>query len=109
MCVFVLCMYLMCVWVSDVCVLMIVCVSEFLLEVMSGGCSDVLLWSVFSCLLLLTVDPLFFSQCHAVYGTRVCVCMIHMNSLLTLKSVALHQSDCKCVCVFEVWSRWFAL
>lgn len=45
-----------------------VCVSEFLLEVMSSGCSDVLLWSVFSCLLLLSEDPLFFSQCHAVYG-----------------------------------------
>ncbi|XP_048013146.1 meiosis inhibitor protein 1-like [Megalobrama amblycephala] len=41
---------------------------EFLLEVMSSGCSDVLLWSVFSCLLLLSEDPLFFSQCHAVYG-----------------------------------------
>uniref|UniRef100_A0A9J8C784 Meiosis inhibitor protein 1 n=1 Tax=Cyprinus carpio carpio TaxID=630221 RepID=A0A9J8C784_CYPCA len=43
---------------------------EFLLEVMSGGCSDVLLWSVFSCLLLLSEDPLFFSQCHAVYGVE---------------------------------------
>ncbi|XP_039535133.1 meiosis inhibitor protein 1 isoform X3 [Pimephales promelas] len=41
---------------------------EFLLEVMSSGCTDVLLWSVFSCLLLLSEDPLFFSQCHAVYG-----------------------------------------
>ncbi|XP_016100910.1 meiosis inhibitor protein 1-like [Sinocyclocheilus grahami] len=37
---------------------------------MSGGCSDVLLWSVFSCLLLLSEDPLFFSQCHAVYGVE---------------------------------------
>ncbi|XP_059420091.1 meiosis inhibitor protein 1-like isoform X1 [Carassius carassius] len=43
---------------------------EFLLEVISGGCSDVLLWSVFSCLLLLSEDPLFFSQCHAVYGVE---------------------------------------
>ncbi|XP_043082296.1 meiosis inhibitor protein 1 isoform X2 [Puntigrus tetrazona] len=43
---------------------------EFLLEVMSGGCGDVLLWSVFSCLLLLSEDPLFFSQCHAVYGVE---------------------------------------
>ncbi len=92
MCVFVLCMYLMCVWVSDVCVLMIVCVSEFLLEVMSGGCSDVLLWSVFSCLLLLTVDPLFFSQCHAVYGTRVCVCVYDSHELTSHDEVSSSSS-----------------
>ncbi|XP_056336614.1 meiosis inhibitor protein 1 [Danio aesculapii] len=41
---------------------------EFLLEVLNSSCSDVLLWSVFSCLLLLSEDPLFFSQCHAVYA-----------------------------------------
>uniref|UniRef100_A0A4W5P9V1 Uncharacterized protein n=2 Tax=Salmonidae TaxID=8015 RepID=A0A4W5P9V1_9TELE len=42
-------------------------VPEFLFERLSSG-SEVLLWSVYSCLLLLTEDPLFFSQCHSVYG-----------------------------------------
>ncbi|KAM6957871.1 meiosis inhibitor protein 1 [Aplochiton taeniatus] len=42
-------------------------VPEFLFERLSC-CSEVLLWSVYSCLLLLTEEPLFFSQCHSVYG-----------------------------------------
>nr|XP_046187011.1 meiosis inhibitor protein 1-like isoform X4 [Oncorhynchus gorbuscha] len=42
-------------------------VPEFLFERLNSG-SEVLLWSVYSCLLLLTEDPLFFSQCHSVYG-----------------------------------------
>ncbi|KAM9746473.1 meiosis inhibitor protein 1 [Menidia menidia] len=34
------------------------------------GCSrcEMLLWCVYSCLVLLTEDPLFFSQCHSIYG-----------------------------------------
>ncbi|XP_076000311.1 meiosis inhibitor protein 1 [Genypterus blacodes] len=43
-------------------------VPEFLFECLASSRSEVLLWSVYSCLLLLTEDPLFFSQCHAVYG-----------------------------------------
>ncbi|XP_026181063.1 meiosis inhibitor protein 1 [Mastacembelus armatus] len=42
-------------------------VPEFLFDRLSSN-SEVLLWSVYSCLLLLTEDPLFFSQCHSVYG-----------------------------------------
>ncbi|XP_035255218.1 meiosis inhibitor protein 1-like isoform X3 [Anguilla anguilla] len=42
-------------------------VPEFLYERLCSR-SEVLLWSVYSCLLLLMEDPLFFSQCHSVYG-----------------------------------------
>ncbi|KAJ8387549.1 hypothetical protein AAFF_G00152450 [Aldrovandia affinis] len=42
-------------------------IPEFLCERLCSR-SEVLLWSVYSCLLLLTEDPLFFSQCHSVYG-----------------------------------------
>nr|XP_046270421.1 meiosis inhibitor protein 1-like isoform X4 [Scatophagus argus] len=43
-------------------------VPEFLFERLASSRSEVLLWSVYSCLLLLIEDPLFFSQCHSVYG-----------------------------------------
>uniref|UniRef100_UPI003AAAD747 meiosis inhibitor protein 1 n=1 Tax=Centroberyx gerrardi TaxID=166262 RepID=UPI003AAAD747 len=43
-------------------------VPEFLFERLASSTSEVLLWPVYSCLLLLTEDPLFFSQCHSVYG-----------------------------------------
>ncbi|KAG8006412.1 Meiosis inhibitor protein 1 [Nibea albiflora] len=41
---------------------------EFLFDRLASTSSEVLLWSVYSCLVLLTEDPLFFSQCHSVYG-----------------------------------------
>uniref|UniRef100_A0A8P4KL06 Meiosis inhibitor protein 1 n=1 Tax=Dicentrarchus labrax TaxID=13489 RepID=A0A8P4KL06_DICLA len=43
-------------------------VPEFLFDRLASSSSEVLLWSVYSCLVLLTEDPLFFSQCHSVYG-----------------------------------------
>ncbi|KAM9391746.1 meiosis inhibitor protein 1 [Pholidichthys leucotaenia] len=43
-------------------------VPEFLFDRLACSSNDVLLWSLYSCLLLLTEDPLFFSQCHSVYG-----------------------------------------
>ncbi|KAF3846771.1 hypothetical protein F7725_003849 [Dissostichus mawsoni] len=43
-------------------------VPEFLFDRLASSSSDVLLWSAYSCLVLLTDDPLFFSQCHSVYG-----------------------------------------
>ncbi|XP_034568001.1 meiosis inhibitor protein 1-like isoform X2 [Notolabrus celidotus] len=41
---------------------------EFLFDRLACSSNEVLLWSVYSCLVLLTEDPLFFSQCHSVYG-----------------------------------------
>ncbi|XP_062421844.1 meiosis inhibitor protein 1 [Pungitius pungitius] len=43
-------------------------VPEFLFDRLASSNSEVMLWSAYSCLLLLTDDPLFFSQCHSVYG-----------------------------------------
>ncbi|XP_068434183.1 meiosis inhibitor protein 1 isoform X2 [Clinocottus analis] len=43
-------------------------VTEFLFDRLASCQSEMLLWSVYSCLILLTGDPLFFSQCHSVYG-----------------------------------------
>ncbi|XP_034749095.1 meiosis inhibitor protein 1 isoform X2 [Etheostoma cragini] len=43
-------------------------VPEFLFDRLASSNSEVLLWSAYSCLVLLTNDPLFFSQCHSVYG-----------------------------------------
>ncbi|XP_077940747.1 meiosis inhibitor protein 1 isoform X2 [Gasterosteus aculeatus] len=43
-------------------------VPEFLFDRVASSNSEVMLWSAYSCLLLLTEDPLFFSQCHSVYG-----------------------------------------
>ncbi|XP_044036635.1 meiosis inhibitor protein 1 isoform X2 [Siniperca chuatsi] len=40
---------------------------KFLFDRLASSSSEVL-WSVYSCLVLLTEDPLFFSQCHSVYG-----------------------------------------
>ncbi|KAF5891986.1 meiosis inhibitor protein 1 isoform X1, partial [Clarias magur] len=43
-------------------------IPEFLMERLSSSSSDVLLWCVYTCVLLLCEDALFFSQCHSVYG-----------------------------------------
>ncbi|XP_058509354.1 meiosis inhibitor protein 1 isoform X1 [Solea solea] len=43
-------------------------IPEFLFDRLSSTSSEVLLWSAYSCLVLLTEDPLFFSQCHSIYG-----------------------------------------
>lgn len=45
---------------------------EFLFDRLADTSNEVLLWSVYSCLLLLIEEPLFFSQCHAVYGEGAC-------------------------------------
>ncbi|XP_029364949.1 meiosis inhibitor protein 1 [Echeneis naucrates] len=43
-------------------------VPEFLFDCLASTKSDMLLWSAYSCLVLMTEEPLFFSQCHSVYG-----------------------------------------
>ncbi|XP_047428525.1 meiosis inhibitor protein 1 isoform X2 [Mugil cephalus] len=43
-------------------------VPGFLFDCLACTSNEMLLWSVYSCLVLLTEDPLFFSQCHSVYG-----------------------------------------
>ncbi|XP_040011897.1 meiosis inhibitor protein 1-like isoform X2 [Xiphias gladius] len=43
-------------------------VPEFLFDRLASTNNEVLLWSAYSCLVLLTEDPLFFTQCHSVYG-----------------------------------------
>ncbi|XP_031176654.1 meiosis inhibitor protein 1 isoform X6 [Sander lucioperca] len=48
-------------------------VPEFLFDRLASSNSEVLLWSAYSCLVLLTDDPLFFSQCHSVYGIETLV------------------------------------
>ncbi|XP_068574767.1 meiosis inhibitor protein 1 isoform X2 [Cebidichthys violaceus] len=43
-------------------------IPEFLFDRLASSHNEVLLWFAYSCLVLLTDDPLFFSQCHSVYG-----------------------------------------
>lgn len=43
-------------------------VPEFLFDRLASTKNEVLLWSVYTCLKLLTENPQFFSQCHSVYG-----------------------------------------
>ncbi|XP_073713978.1 meiosis inhibitor protein 1-like [Misgurnus anguillicaudatus] len=40
---------------------------EFLFECVCSS-SEMMLWWIFKCLLLMSEDPQFFSQCHSVYG-----------------------------------------
>ncbi|KAF7220677.1 meiosis inhibitor protein 1-like, partial [Nothobranchius furzeri] len=40
----------------------------FLFDRLAGCNTEMFLWSIYSCLVLLTENPLFFSQCHSVYG-----------------------------------------
>ncbi|XP_023813731.1 meiosis inhibitor protein 1 isoform X4 [Oryzias latipes] len=55
----------------------------FLFERLSSGSCEMLLWSIYSCLVLLTEDPLFFSQCHSVYGIESLVRSLRQSLLLT--------------------------
>ncbi|XP_041830277.1 meiosis inhibitor protein 1 isoform X2 [Melanotaenia boesemani] len=45
----------------------------FLFDRLACSSSEMLLWCVYSCLVLLTEDTLFFSQCHSVYGIEYLV------------------------------------
>ncbi|XP_045889772.1 meiosis inhibitor protein 1 [Micropterus dolomieu] len=58
-------------------------VPEFLFDRLASSNSEVLLWSVYSCLVLLTKDPLFFCQCHSVYGIESLVRSLKESLRLT--------------------------
>ncbi|KGL88161.1 Meiosis inhibitor protein 1, partial [Charadrius vociferus] len=63
-------------------------VPEFLFECLSCN-SEILIWSVYCCLLLLTEERLFFSKCHTVYGIESLV--RSLQRVLQLNNVELHK------------------
>ncbi|NXR12259.1 MEII1 protein, partial [Semnornis frantzii] len=63
-------------------------VPEFLFECLSCN-SEILIWSVYCCLLLLTEERLFFSKCHTVYGIEAL--MRSLQDVLQLNNVELHK------------------
>ncbi|NXH25260.1 MEII1 protein, partial [Myiagra hebetior] len=63
-------------------------VPEFLFECLLCK-SEILIWSVYCCLLLLTEERLFFSQCHTVYGIESLV--RSLQGALLLNNVELHK------------------
>uniref|UniRef100_A0A8D2MFF3 Meiotic double-stranded break formation protein 1 n=1 Tax=Zonotrichia albicollis TaxID=44394 RepID=A0A8D2MFF3_ZONAL len=63
-------------------------VPEFLFECLLCK-SEILIWSVYCCLLLLTEERLFFSKCHTVYGIESLV--RSLRGVLLLNNVELHK------------------
>ncbi|NXA94778.1 MEII1 protein, partial [Melanocharis versteri] len=63
-------------------------VPEFLFECLLCK-SEILIWSVYCCLLLLTEERLFFSKCHTVYGIESLV--RSLQGVLLLNNVELHK------------------
>ncbi|XP_062442567.1 meiosis inhibitor protein 1 [Rhea pennata] len=63
-------------------------VPEFLFECLSCS-NEILIWSVYCCLLLLTEERLFFSKCHTVYGVESLV--RSLRDVLQLNNVELHK------------------
>uniref|UniRef100_H0ZHT2 Meiotic double-stranded break formation protein 1 n=1 Tax=Taeniopygia guttata TaxID=59729 RepID=H0ZHT2_TAEGU len=63
-------------------------VPEFLFECLLCK-SEVVIWSVYCCLLLLTEERLFFSKCHTVYGIESLV--KSLQGVLLLNNVELHK------------------
>ncbi|XP_071588360.1 meiosis inhibitor protein 1 [Heliangelus exortis] len=63
-------------------------VPEFLFECLSCN-SEILIWSVYCCLLLLTEEHLFFSKCHTVYGIESLLRSLRV--VLQLNNVELHK------------------
>ncbi|XP_057673223.1 meiosis inhibitor protein 1 isoform X1 [Corythoichthys intestinalis] len=58
-------------------------IPEFLFDRLANTSSEVLLWSVYSCLVLLIEDPIFSSQCHSVYGIESLVSSLKRAEQLT--------------------------
>ncbi|XP_040516477.1 meiosis inhibitor protein 1 isoform X4 [Gallus gallus] len=63
-------------------------VPEFLFECLMCS-SEILIWSVYCSLLLLTEERLFFSKCHTVYGIESLV--RSLQHVLQLNNVELHK------------------
>ncbi|NWV82347.1 MEII1 protein, partial [Dasyornis broadbenti] len=63
-------------------------VPEFLFDCLLCK-SEILIWSVYCCLLLLTEERLFFSKCHTVYGIESLV--RSLQGVLLLNNVELHK------------------
>ncbi|NWW63847.1 MEII1 protein, partial [Ifrita kowaldi] len=63
-------------------------VPEFLFECLLCK-SEILIWSVYCCLLLLTEERLLFSKCHTVYGIESLV--RSLQGVLLLNNVELHK------------------
>ncbi|KAM9229173.1 meiosis inhibitor protein 1 [Dugong dugon] len=63
-------------------------IPEFLFERLSSS-SEVLIWSVYSCLILLAEEPLFFSKCHTVYGIESVV--RSLQGSLKVNNTELHK------------------
>uniref|UniRef100_A0A8C9FZT3 Meiotic double-stranded break formation protein 1 n=1 Tax=Pavo cristatus TaxID=9049 RepID=A0A8C9FZT3_PAVCR len=63
-------------------------VPEFLFECLMCS-SEILIWSVYCSLLLLTEERLFFSKCHTVYGIESLV--RSLQDVLQLNNVELHK------------------
>ncbi|CAJ1075805.1 meiosis inhibitor protein 1-like isoform X1 [Xyrichtys novacula] len=64
-------------------------IPEFLFDRLASSSNEVLLWSVYSCLVVLTEDPLFFSQCHSVYGIESLVRSLKETLRLTNMEVPI--------------------
>ncbi|XP_077195472.1 meiosis inhibitor protein 1 isoform X1 [Paroedura picta] len=63
-------------------------VPEFLFECLFCT-SEILIWSIYCCLLLLTEEHLFFSKCHTVYGIEPV--LKSLKEILHLNNVELHK------------------
>ncbi|XP_045145659.1 meiosis inhibitor protein 1 isoform X3 [Echinops telfairi] len=63
-------------------------IPEFLFEHLSSS-SEVLIWSIYSCLILLAEEPLFFSKCHTVYGIESVVRSLQVS--LKMNNMELHK------------------
>ncbi|XP_016895773.1 meiosis inhibitor protein 1 isoform X1 [Cynoglossus semilaevis] len=64
-------------------------VPEFLFDRLASANSEMMLWSAYSCLVLLTEDPLFFSQCHSIYGVES---LVHsLKEALQMSNLEVHK------------------
>ncbi|CAH2312236.1 meiosis inhibitor 1 [Pelobates cultripes] len=63
-------------------------IPEFLFEHLSST-NEVLIWSIYCCLLLMTEERLFFSKCHTVYGIEAVI--RSLKDVLLMNNRELHK------------------